>query len=56
VLASPMIKETPLGSRVIGCIAVDAPADAFTVMASEAIRGLVAAAAVTLAALLADDA
>jgi hypothetical protein len=56
VLASPMIKETPLGSRVIGCIAVDAPANAFTVMASEAIRGLVAAAAVTLAALLADEA
>ena len=56
VLASPMIKETPRGSRVIGCIAVDAPADAFTVMASEAIRGLVAAAAVTLAALLADEA
>jgi hypothetical protein len=56
VLASPMIKETPLGSRVIGCVAVDAPANAFAVMASEGIRGLVAAAAVTLAALLADEA
>jgi hypothetical protein len=56
VLASPMIKETPRGSRVIGCVAVDAPADAFSVMASESIRGLVAAAAVTLAALLSDEA
>ncbi len=56
VLASPMIKETPLGSRVIGCVAVDAPAGAFASLASEEIRGLVAAAAVTLAALLADEA
>jgi hypothetical protein len=52
VLATPMIRETPLGSRVIGCVSVDAPADAFAVMASKEIRGLVAAAAVTLAALV----
>lgn len=53
VLATPMIRETPLGSRVIGCIAVDAPATAFTAMTSAETRGLVAAAAVPLGALLA---
>lgn len=47
-----MIKDTPLGSRVIGCIAVDAPATAFDAMADETTRGLVAAAAVPLAALI----
>lgn len=52
VLATPMIKDTPLGSRVIGCIAVDAPATAFDAMADETTRGLVAAAAVPLAALI----
>jgi hypothetical protein len=52
VLATPMIKETPLGSRVVGCVSVDAPADAFTAMSSDEVRGLVAAAAVTLAAVV----
>ena len=53
VLASPMIKETPLGSRVVGCISVDGPRGSFQALASEEIRGLVAAAAVTLAAVVA---
>ncbi|MGH8825143.1 MAG: hypothetical protein ACRDVN_11775 [Jiangellaceae bacterium] len=53
VLATPMIKETPLGSRVVGCVSVDAPEDAFAAMSSEEVRGLVAAAAVTLAAVVA---
>ena len=52
VLATPMIKETPLGSRVVGCVSVDAPADAFAAMSSDEVRGLVAAAAVTLAAVV----
>jgi hypothetical protein len=52
VLASPMIKETPLGSRVIGCISVDAPPGSFQALAADEIRGLVAAAAVTLAAVV----
>jgi hypothetical protein len=53
VLASPMIKETPLGSRVVGCVSVDGPPGSFQVLASDEIRGLVAAAAVTLAAVVA---
>jgi hypothetical protein len=53
VLASPMIKETPLGSRVVGCISVDGPPGSFQALASEEIRGFVAAAAVTLAAVVA---
>jgi hypothetical protein len=53
VLASPMIRETPLGSRVVGCISVDGPPGSFQALASEEIRGLVAAAAVTLAAVVA---
>lgn len=53
VLATPMIQERPLGSRVIGCIAVDAPAAAYDSLASNETRGLVAAAAVPLAALVA---
>lgn len=53
VLATPIIKESPLGSRVIGCIAVDAPANAFDAVARDETRALVAAAAVPLAALLA---
>lgn len=56
ILASPMIKETPLGSRVIGCVSVDAPADAFEQLADEEVRGLVAAAAVMLAAVVSDEA
>lgn len=52
VLATPIITETPLGSRVIGCIAVDAPQHAFDALASNQTRGLVAAAAVPLGALL----
>lgn len=52
VLATPIITETPLGSRVIGCIAVDSPQHAFGALASDQTRGLVAAAAVPLAALL----
>ncbi|MGH8775777.1 MAG: hypothetical protein ACRDWI_11570 [Jiangellaceae bacterium] len=56
VLASPMIKEAPLGSRVIGCVSVDAPADAFERLADEEVRGLVAAAAVTLAAIVSGEA
>jgi hypothetical protein len=53
VLASPMIKETPLGSRVVGCVSVDGPPGSFQALASEEIRALVAAAAVTLAAVVA---
>lgn len=53
VLATPMIKETPYGSRVIGCVAIDAPAEGFAALASDEVRGLVAAAAVTLASLVA---
>jgi hypothetical protein len=53
VLASPMIRETPLGSRVVGCVSVDGPSGSFQALASEEIRGLVAAAAVTLAAVVA---
>jgi hypothetical protein len=53
VLASPMIKETPLGSRVVGCVSVDGPPGSFQALASDEIRGLVAAAAVTLAAVVA---
>ena len=52
ILATPMIRETPLGSRVIGCIAVDAPQAAFDALARDETRGIVAAAAVPLAALL----
>jgi hypothetical protein len=52
VLATPMIRETPLGSRVIGCVAVDAPEDAFEALARDETRGLVAAAAVPLAAII----
>lgn len=52
VLATPIIKESPLGSRVIGCISVDAPEDAFDALAADETRALVAAAAVPLAALL----
>lgn len=53
VMATPMIKETRFGSKVIGCVAVDAPEDGFEAMAAEEVRGLVAAAAVTLASLIA---
>lgn len=53
VLASPMIRETPLGSRVVGCVSVDAPPGSFQALASNDIRALVAAAAVTLAAVVA---
>lgn len=52
VLATPMIQETPLGSRVIGCVAVDAPAEDFDALAADNVRGLVAAAAATLAPLV----
>jgi hypothetical protein len=52
ILATPMIRETPLGSRVIGCIAVDAPQAAFDALATDETRGIVAAAAIPLAALL----
>jgi hypothetical protein len=52
ILATPMIRETPLGSRVIGCIAIDAPQAAFDALARDETRGIVAAAAVPLAALL----
>lgn len=52
VLATPMIQERPLGSRVIGCIAVDGPRSSFSQLASEEVRGLVAAAAATLTALI----
>jgi hypothetical protein len=52
ILATPMIRETPLGSRVIGCIAIDAPEAAFDALARDETRGIVAAAAVPLAALL----
>jgi hypothetical protein len=52
VLATPMIRETPLGSRVIGCVAVDAPRDAFDALSADETRGLVAAAAVPLAAIM----
>jgi hypothetical protein len=52
VLATPVIKEMPLGSKVIGCIAVDAPRDAFEALSDQETRGLVAAAAVPLAALI----
>jgi hypothetical protein len=56
VLASPMIKETPLGSRVVGCVSVDGPPGSFQALASTEIRALVAAAAVTLAAVVAGSA
>jgi hypothetical protein len=52
ILATPMIRETPLGSRVIGCIAIDAPQAAFDTLARDETRGIVAAAAVPLAALI----
>jgi hypothetical protein len=52
ILATPMIRETPLGSRVIGCIAIDAPQAAFDALARDETRGIVAAAGVPLAALL----
>lgn len=52
ILATPMIRETPLGSRVIGCIAIDAPQAAFDALARDETRGIVAAATVPLAALL----
>ena len=52
ILATPMIRETPLGSRVIGCIAIDAPQAAFDALTRDETRGIVGAAAVPLAALL----
>ncbi|HEX6197670.1 MAG TPA: hypothetical protein VFZ37_17270 [Jiangellaceae bacterium] len=52
ILATPIIQERPLGSRVIGCIAVDAPAAAYDALVRDETRGLVAAAAVPLAALI----
>lgn len=52
VLATPMIQETPLGSRVVGCLAVDTPQSTFPLIASDEVRGLVAAAAATLTALV----
>ena len=45
--------QAPLGSRVVGCVSVDGPAGSFQALASTEIRALVAAAAVTLAAVVA---
>ena len=52
VLATPIIHETPAGSRIVGCVSVDGPPDSFDVMADEAVRGAAASAADVLAALV----
>jgi hypothetical protein len=49
VLATPIIEDTAKGSRIIGCVSVDAPPDTFDLIASDTVRGAAATAADVLA-------
>lgn len=52
VLGTPIIDDTAKGSRIIGCVSVDAPPDSFDQIASDAVRGAAATAADVLAPLM----